>query len=228
MGLCDSCYPKKVPEKPPVVRAIKASGPRQAAARPNIKFIAADQRVYHVTHISNLESILQAGAVLAGATPTVDVSSELTRELRRTAEVTGGATVDQYVPFYLAPEASAWADLRGGAVDPRWSAAGASATPTDFVFLVTTVRALGPDLVITDGDAAGSVTQFATGSEEAERMLRRLHGTEELLAAEALVKNSFPFEAVQLIGVANDRVRDRVRDHGMPTRVAVYPPWFQL
>jgi hypothetical protein len=35
------------------------------------------------------------------------------------------------------------------------------------------------------------------------------------------------FSAIQLIGVANDRVRDRVRGY-TATKVAVYPPWFQL
>ena len=50
-------------------------------------------------------------------------------------------------------------------------------------------------------------------------------------AAEALAHGSFPIDAVQLIGVANDRVRDTVKDlladSGFTPKVAVYPPWFQ-
>ena len=51
-------------------------------------------------------------------------------------------------------------------------------------------------------------------------------------AAEAkqAAKDSVPFEAVQLIGVANEPQRDRVRAlldaAGVRTKVAVYPPWF--
>ena len=39
------------------------------------------------------------------------------------------------------------------------------------------------------------------------------------------------FDSIALIGVANDRVRDQVRDMlsragGYAPKVAVYPPWF--
>ena len=62
------------------------------------------------------------------------------------------------------------------------------------------------------------------------RMLARLHNTEQLLDAEVLVAGSVPFEAVQLIGVANEPQRDRVRgildDSSARPKVSVYPPWF--
>jgi hypothetical protein len=96
------------------------------------------------------------------------------------------------------------------------------------------VKALGDladgDIVVADGDAAGTYTRFAGGADPALRMLARLHNSDHALAAEVLVKDSVPFEAVQLIGVANEPQRDRVRAlldaAGVRTKVAVYPPWF--
>lgn len=223
-GLCDICYPKAAPERPRASRA--APAPRRSApvvtARPTIS--AADQRAYHVTHIGNLESIVAAGGLLADARPPFDVSSQLTRELRSSAEVAPESPVSGFVPFYLDPQATLWQQLREGGADPRWSAAARSASASDFVFLVTTVAALGPDVVLADGDAAGSLTRFATG-DRVGRMLVRIHDADARPDAEALAPDSAPWESVQLVGVASERVRDRVRGL-VSTRVAVYPPWF--
>ncbi|CAN5151306.1 hypothetical protein BH09ACT5_BH09ACT5_07850 [soil metagenome] len=227
--LCDACYPKAQPEKaapaprtPRAPRSTRVAG--VATSRKSID--PATQRVYHVTHISNLESILDADQLIAGASPTVDVSTALTRELRLTAEVAPGRSVADYVPFYLAPTALRWDELRHGAEDEtRWSAAARTSASVDFVVLVTTVSALGPDAVVADGDAAASLTRFATG-EEIIRALTRLHDTSTTDAAEVLAREAVPFSSIQLIGVANDRVRDRVREL-TSTKVAVYPPWFQ-
>jgi hypothetical protein len=238
-GLCDICFPKAAPVRPVASRvSSRATGttarrePRASAA-PRVRTPAPallDQRVYHVTHVSNLASILADGALVAPAlaSPSVDVSSALTRELRQTAEVTGGGSVAEYVPFYLAPDADGWVELREGAEQPRWSAAARAAVPTDFVLLVSTVRALG-EVSLADGDAAGTYTRFASG-EAVLGMLDRLHGSSTLAGAEALVRESVPLDAVQLVGVASDPVRDRVRgllhDAGRSTKVVVYPPWF--
>lgn len=225
-GLCDTCYPKVQPERPKVVRPKRSTAAKRTApvivARP--KMTAAEQRAFHVTHIGNLESILASGELRADARPPFDVSSELTRELRATAEAAPGEPVSGYVPFYLDPQATLWLELRDGSADPRWSAAARAMSSADFVFLITTVAALGPDVVIADGDAASTYTRFARG-EDVDRMLDRLHDTDVRPDAEALAKGSVPWEAVQLIGVANEKVRDRVRQL-TSTKVAVYPPWF--
>lgn len=56
-------------------------------------------------------------------------------------------------------------------------------------------------------------------------MLERLYDTDVRPDAEALAKGDVPWSAVQLVGVANEKVRDRVRQL-TKTKVAVYPPWF--
>jgi hypothetical protein len=228
--LCDACYPKAQPVATAPVRTARTSSPRVArvaGVRTTRKSVdPTRQRVYHVTHIGNLESILDADELRADATPQVDVSTPLTRELRVTAEVAPERSVAGYVPFYLVPTASRWDELRQGAVDEtRWSAAARSAASVDFVVLVTTVSALGADAVVADGDAAASLTRFATG-DAITPALTKLHDTETFDAAEMLAWESVPFSSIQLIGVANDRVRDRVREL-TSTKVAVYPPWFQ-
>ena len=232
-GLCDICYPKAVPEKPRVTRS--AGTPRRTAgvATTRKSISVGEQRIYHVTHIRNLENILETGELRAAATPAVDVSAELTRELRLGAEAAPGESVASYVPFYLAPDATLWQQLLGGAIDEtRWSAAARAAASHDFVFLVSTARHLGDDGVITDGDAAGSDTRFTNKPDLTGRMLVHLHDEAKLADAEALAKDSFAFDAVQLIGVANDPVRERVKgmldDAHFETKVAVYPPWFAL
>ena len=231
-GLCDTCFPKAVPEKPKAVRS--SAPPRKAgASRPGAAPIAiADQRIYHVTHIDNLPGILDAGGLVADSRPVVDVSSPLTRELRATATAVPGVAVSEYVPFYLAPDATVWESLRTSTPDPRWSEAGLEANPLDFIFLISTARTLADDSVIADGDAAGTYTRFAGTDEERDLMLRRLYRDEDAkLGAEALVKGSFAFDEVHLVGVANDPARDRVKklldDAQFSPRVVVYPPWFQ-
>lgn len=225
-GLCDSCYPKAPVERPKVARPTRSAAPKRTApvavAKPVIT--TANQRAYHLTHVDNLERILADGALVADARPPVDLNSELARELRSSAEAAPGRPVSDYVPFFLEPLSTLWLELREGSADPRWSAAARAAASTDFVFLVTTVSALGPDVVIADGDAASTYTRFASG-DDVVRMLERLHDTDVRPDAEVLASERVPWSAVQLIGVGNEKVRDRVRAL-TTTKVSVYPPWF--
>lgn len=232
-GVCDICFPQAKPEvavatKPRVTRSPGAA-PR--AARPTAIVDVSQQRVYHLTHVSNLGAIVEAGALLADAVPAVDISSSDAREARRTITVSDeGETVASYVPFFLSPTADAWEALRAGAADPRISADGLA--PNDFVMLITTVDALG-DYVVANGDAAHPLTRFAAGADPGERMLRKLKGDEALGrmdAAEVLVRDSVPLETITLITVANDRSKAAVKATldaaGIRTRIAIHPPWF--
>ncbi len=231
-GLCDICYPKAAPaaEAKPfrsrVARAVTSTSTRKSTVD------VGEQRIYHVTHVRNLAGILEAGGLLADATPTVDISSAENRESRRTADV-AGSTAASYVSFFLTPNATLWEGIRLGAADSRLSPETRHAAPSDFVILVSTVRQTAAlEAVVADGDAAGSLTRFGSTEDGSERMLRRLHDDENsIIAAEFLVKGAFPFELVTLIGVAHDRAREAIKPilEASPHRpkVAVYPPWFQ-
>lgn len=241
-GFCDTCYPKKAPEPlPPTPRGTPKRTPgvrartapigvaKPAAAPPRVDVTA--QRIYHVTHIRNLAAILSSGELSAGATPAVDVSSDVTRELRRTAEVSHGVSVADHVPFYLSPDASPWQELREGAAGVHWSAAARAASASDFVILVAALGGVSDETVLADGDAARSLTRFAVGRDALTRMMHRVLADEQsIFDAEALVPDRVPFDAIAVIGVANTRVRDQVREalaaSPFSPKVAVHPPWF--
>lgn len=170
-----------------------------------------------------------------GATPVVDISAPDNRELRR--EVRAGsepesATVAAHVPFFLVPNAFLWERMRDSEADLRLSDAAGATPASDFVMLVSTVRAAGDLAVVADGDAADPSTRFSSLAESDGRMPRRLHDEEHaVFDAEFLVPGEFPFAAITLVGVANDKVRSEVRsllaEHGFSQKVSVYPPWFQ-
>ena len=235
-GLCDSCFPKAAPAKP----ATRASSPSRTRRVPGASRASsakvpslADQRVYHVTHINNLESIFTEGQLVAAASidgSIFDVSSPLTRELRSSATLSTGEPVDRYVPFSLVPESTSWRELRAGAAESRWSTAARAATPTEFVFLVSTLRALGDNVILADGDAAATLTRCATDQTAIARTLGNLRADELTADAEVLVHGSVAFDDFQLVGVASDKARERVRallhNASFTTKVAVYPPWF--
>ncbi len=255
-GLCDQCFPKTVP----VLEIVTAAGQRNARAKAAVTRRAAsaaskkvesvgDQRIYHFTHVRNLEHMLATGALLADASdawanrPVVDISAESTRQSRRTTAVAGlgSPNVAEFVPFFLVPNATIWEDIRSESSDPRLAAHALQGPAADFVLLVSTVKqiaehttGLDGEIVVTDGDAAHVLTRFASSTESSERMIRKLRAAdsdETIAEAELLVKGSVPFELVTLIGVANDRSRDEVRAILKPSayspKVSVYPPWFQ-
>jgi hypothetical protein len=252
-GLCATCNPKPLPEtvvaSRPAARSRVASPPRatvrslRAAARIPVGSVPADtlleQRIYHVTHLSNLPGVLAEGAIAAGATPQLDLSSFDLREERAEIVIPGSGELQltDFVPFFLSPEAALWQSIRSGNDHPRVSPAGRAADPLDFVFLVSTVRhviATEAMFVLADANAEGATTRFATTREDAERMLYRLRAesdTERLVNAELLVAGRLPVESVTLIGVANDKVRSVVRNALTGTaftpKISVYPPWFQ-
>lgn len=207
------------------------------AAGPSVTSI--DQRIYHLTHLRNLENILESGCLLADSGApgqAVDISSADNREARRSAVIdTGSAdveTVADFVPFFLSPEAALWQSIRMAVSDPRLAPAVRQFLPAEFVILVSTVGKAGrEDSVIAVGDAAHTSTRFATTPELAARELSRMRDDEDMLArAELLVRGRLPFEAVTLIGAANDKARNEVREilaaSHYDTKVSIYPPWF--
>ncbi|MDH6180880.1 hypothetical protein M2152_001062 [Microbacteriaceae bacterium SG_E_30_P1] len=230
---CDVCFPQKKADKPAPARIATRTRnttdvrPSRAAATRSFKPIT-EERVYYVAHVSTLPSLLERGAITADA-PTL--YSELGTELRTTAEVTHGRPVASYVSFSLTPDSASWLELRAGALGPGWSAQAQRSTPSDFVFLVTTIGALGP-VTVTDGNAAGTLTRFMSETEDVRRAVARALADEDLRArVEVLVDGEVPLSSIPTIGVANEPTKERLRSmlsgSGLTPRIAVYPPWFQ-
>ncbi|MRG60536.1 DUF4433 domain-containing protein [Agromyces sp. CFH 90414] len=226
-------------------RATRAPAAKGSRALTEPPIDAGTMRVYHATHLDNLARILGAGAILADAgatpaTPVVDVAAPAARAFRREASFREGAPIAAYVPFFLSTEAHLWAAVRDGEPDPRITPGddGEPRVAADFVLLVSSAgqavgarAAVDGQVVVSTADPALPGAEAAIGWTDVERMLRRLSLDDEgLTAAEFLVRDEVPLERIQVIAVANDRVRDRVRAAiaavGVKTRVAVYPPWF--
>ncbi len=271
--LCDQCFPpappvaSAVPDKPARARTSntastlrstpsRVSRPARRSTSSSLSKPLDDvgvQRIYHVTHRSNLAGILAAGQLLADANegwkirPLVDISTGDARRARREMPVAGrpDLAVANYVPFFLTPDSAVWSTVRARTADPRLAIDFEEFSASDFVMLVSTVKTVvdhraddeGTDaaaVVVTDGDAAHALTRFASTRLDADRMLHRLRADKDspaILSAEFLVQGSLPFELVSLVGVANDRARDEVKDTlhaaGFRPKVSVYPPWFQ-
>ncbi len=232
---CDLCSPRTPP--PAAVKPARAPAQRKAAPISTTRPVTVDagaRRIFHVTHRRNLAGILSKGRILsdaAGADPVVDISASDHRELRREASA-GSAPVAAFVPFFLAPNAILWDGLRGGEADHRLAETARSTPASEFVMLVSSARAGGKSAVVADGEAVDPTTRFSSLAELHGRMPRRLYDEEDALrSAEFLVPGEFPFDAVTLVGVANDKVRSEVRallgEHGFAQKVSVYPPWFQ-
>ncbi len=237
---CDACSPRKasatVTERS-AAKPLRARVQRTSRASASAKQVAVDpgtRRIFHLTHVKNLEGILAEQQILsdaAGARPIIDISSPENRALRREASA-GSAAVATYVPFFLAPDAILWEGIRSGAASYRFSGEVERIPASEFVMLVGSVRGAGADAVIADGDAADPTTRFSSPDLLGGRMPRRVFDEEDSLrSAEFLVPGTFPFSSVTLVGVANDKVRTQVRAllgaHGHSHKVSVYPPWFQ-
>jgi hypothetical protein len=227
-----------------------ASAASRAAATPKKQINVGEQRIYHLTHIDNLPQIIATGAILADTNdeldkrPAFDISAPATREARHRATVfePEGVAVADYVPFFLSPNASVWRNIRSQIPDVRLSTNAHEASAYDFVLLISTIQqayqaqdaADAANVIVTDGDASGTLTRFGTSRESSERMLRGMRADEEsdtILHAELLVRARLPFDSVTLIGVANDNVRNAVKQilgrAAYKPKVSVCPPWFQ-
>ena len=243
IALCDVCSPAKLPEPQGRTRApVRVPGTSRAATaraaargtareKPLPQVDIAAQRIYHVTHLDNLEAIVAAGAVLADQSlegrPAVDVSAETTREHRRAVQVKDGVSVAGYVPFFLSPDAALWADLRGDRVLPHWSPRAHTTTASQFVVLV---GSLSSAPVLSDGDASHVLTRFTEGDALVRTFARLLVDEPALRSAEALVPDRFPIEEIAVVGVPSVTMKNKVKamfeNSGASPRVAVYPPWF--
>lgn len=244
-GMCATCFPAPEPEKPaPVKRAAKPArtslrtppaGSTAGRTAPEPRAANLPKRIFHVTHVRNLPAILEAGELRPsnadGVEPEVVLASEITHELRATAQAASDASVLDCVAFSLTPKATWWAQVQDGAAGPTWSDAARRALAVDFVVLGIDIAAVADRLIVTDGDAAALPTAIGGPGDAAKRMLARAALDESVMqAAEALIPGTVPLEAVALVAVANDKRRDDVKralaDAGLGAKVAVYPPWF--
>lgn len=249
--LCDICTPRQAAEPAVPVKAAPRrsrmstslrSEPASARATRAPKLVAAPEptrvfsalRAHHFTHLDNLPAIVSGGAILASesAEPDADVLAADARARRSEIVTPDGSTLAAHVPFALSPDGAAWAAVRSGAEDPRWSEAARRARATEYIVLVVPTVAFGASVILADTAVEDDAVRFAVGPEAATNLLRRTDLTDpEMTEVELLAGPSVPFGSVAVIGVPNDRARSDVRailaeTGGHAPRVAVFPPWF--
>jgi len=161
-GMCATCFPAAEPVKAPVKRAPKPArtsfrtpAPGTAAARaPEPRAANLPKRIFHVTHVRNLPAIIGAGELRPSSQATesaeVVLASEITHELRMTAQATPDASVLDCVAFSLTPKATWWSQVQDGAAGPTWSDAARRALAVDFVVLGVDIPSIADRLVVSD------------------------------------------------------------------------------
>lgn len=243
-ALCGVCSPRTPPAAAPgsaTSRGTKtqhrAAQTRTAArgtgvATPTSSRRLSALRVHHLTPIANFAAILADGALRPNAAPNTELSSELTQQLRAAAELPGGASVADAVPFYLDVGARRWVELLEGASGPSWSDAARRVHPGDLAVLSWPVAALADRAVLADADAAAVVARFVALADEAaaQAAFARLEREARLGEAELLVPGPVALDGLALVCVANEPARAEVagllKDSGYVVRTAVHPPWF--
>lgn len=181
-------------------------------------------RIYHFTHLDNLASILEGGALLSNnlhPNQSINVSyNDIQRRRQRTGIPCGpGGNLHDYVPFYFAPRSPMLYTITQGNVE------GFQGDPGELVYLVArleAVQAAGLPFVFSDGhpivfpsgfyaDPAelGRVdwplmqSQFWNNTQDDRDRMRRRQ-------AELLVHGRFPWDALERIVVKANPMVSRV------------------
>jgi hypothetical protein len=193
--------------------------------------------LFHFTHIDNLPSLLQAGALLSDTTVTAHglLSNEAgdpeIKQRRRERPVTcpPGGVVGDYVPFYFAARSPMMYKLWQGGV-PTFTG-----DHRDLVYLVSRVELIvdsGLEFVISDRNAAKALADFTddvtllgdlTGTTPQSEFIdwplmraRMWNNTAadgermERRMAEFLVLDAVPFELLEVAAVHSDHHRTTV------------------
>jgi hypothetical protein len=205
-------------------------------------------RIYHITHINNLPSILRLSGLVANSRLRqerinyLDIAHERIQDRRaRTCVPSGaGGVLHDYVPFYFAPRSPMLYTIHKGNVE------GYDQGQNPVIHLVSeaeAVEAEGLAFAFTDGHAVmefsefyeilyalGSVidwdimkdTYWADTPEDGDRKRRR--------QAEFLVHQFCPWTLITEIGVINTTIQAQVQrilqnvNYQPPVRV--YPNWY--
>jgi hypothetical protein len=206
-------------------------------------------RIYHITHVDNLASILSDGVLLSdaemiargGPDVAVGMSSIKRRRLDLPVKCCPGTMVGQYVPFYFCPRSIMLYLLHMGN-HPELAYRGGQGP------IIHLEAEIAPSCAWADAESlrwaftlsnAGAVyTEFRNDLDDlddvdwasVEATDFRPASVKEGKQAEFLVEERFAWTLIQRIGVRNDAMRERAldelasADHQPP--VNVLPRWY--
>jgi hypothetical protein len=204
-------------------------------------------RIYHITHINNLPSILNSGGLIANSRLRrerinyVDIAHESIQDRRARTRVPCGAggVLHDYVPFYFARRSPMLFTIHKGNVE------GYNQGQESVIYLVSTaeaIKAMAKAFAFTDGHGIIGYTQFSDDLEnldivdwdimeakywnntadDNDRRRRR--------QAEFLVHRFCPWTLITEIGVINTTIQAQVQqilqNVNYQPPVKVYSNWY--
>jgi hypothetical protein len=184
--------------------------------------------IYHITHHSNLASIISDGGLfcdrVARGKSCVQIGYQhiKSRRLARNVPLPPGGCVGDYVPFYFAPRSPMLYAIHKGRIE------GYTGGESGVVYLVSSaesVDAAGLDWVFTDGHAEMSpLTSFYDDFNDFDKIDWDVLGStfwndtdehpdrKRKRQAEFLVHQFFPWELVRKVGVYGSSAADTVTE----------------
>jgi hypothetical protein len=204
-------------------------------------------KLYHITHMRNLASIVENGCLLSQGEVQVskigfaNIAHATLQDRRASTRVPcgPGGTLHDYVPFYFAPRSPMLFTIHRGNVE------GYDEGQRPVLHLVTSIKSVleaGSEFVFTDGYAIMVYTDFYIDLRDLDQLdwdvmkSRYWADTEEDMdrcrrrQAEFLIHARFPFRAIEEIGVIDRNVQADVaallRGTAFQPAVTVRSGWY--
>lgn len=202
--------------------------------------------IYHITHISNLSSILEAGGLLANSqlkpNQYTDIAHSSIQDRRASIQVpwVPGGTLHDYVPFYFAPRSPMLYAINKGNVQGYQ---GGQNPILHLAVELDLIMNCGLDYVFTDGHAIMTYSEFYKDLGALNHAIdwalmnsnywfdtEKYPDRKRRRQAEFLVHQFCPWNCVAQIGVIDatiqNQVRNLLRQYSDPTPVKVYRNWY--
>jgi hypothetical protein len=211
--------------------------------------IIGTRKIYHITHIDNLESIIDSGGLLCdaamikvgGPTASIGMSSIKSRRLGLPIKCYPGDVVGDYVPFYFCPR-SIMLFLIHRANHAELAYRGGQGPilhlEADLTAAIEWAEQVGRRWAFSLSNAGAAYTEFRHRAHQlievnwdaVDAIDFRDAQVKEGKQAEFLMQGSFPWQLVQRIGVQSSTIHSRVVRlvANAPTRpvVEVKPRWY--
>ena len=212
--------------------------------------IPENPKVYHITHVNNLEGIIRDGGLFSDAEiqrrrqsiHTIGMS-EIKRRRLREIEVNchPGTMVGEYVPFYFCPRSvMLYVIYRANHPELRFRGGQDNIVhlEADLYEVVQWATKNNVRWAFSNGNAGAFFTDFFTGIEYLDELdWQAIAATDfrdpdikEAKQAEFLVYVFFPWQLVQRVGVLSERVYHRTRNIIQKAQhkpvVSIQPEWY--
>ena len=206
-------------------------------------------KIYHITHVENLASIVRDGALFSdavmvargGPDATIGMSTIKQRRLSLPVDCHAGTRVGEYVPFYFCPRSvMLYLIHRGNSPELTYKGGQGPIVhlESDLHEVIAWANGAGRRWAFSLSNAGARYTQFRRETDQLDQIDWAAVAANDWQApeikegkqAELLVHGSFPWTLVARIGVASAGIRNRVRaameGASHQPRVGIAPGWY--